>query len=404
ISQTSAPRAAARATAVVSDPPRPSVVTSREVETPWNPATITTLPSARASLIRPGRTAGGGGVGDPPGAGDQVVSGVPHGRHDDHDVVPGVPGGDHTLGDPADPRCVPHRGAAVLLDDQGHGVPCTSWRRAGPAYQPTADRPAPKRNRNRTATRSAGWWTVPVGRRGERRAGWLDRHLAAAGEGAAQGDLVGVFEVAADGEATGDAGDPDAEGGQEAGQVHGGGLALDVGVGGQDDLAGGGGLQAAQQLADAQVVRADALDRADGPAEDVVAAAELLGPLDRNQVTGLLDHADQAGVAPRVLADAAQVALGHVPADPAEVHPGLDLGDGPGQALGVGRLDLQDVEGQPLGALGTDPGQPPELVDQVLDGAFVHRLRSPGRVAAPCPGWCRPGARRPGPWPCAGPR
>jgi len=42
---------------VVSEPPRPSVVTSFEVEvTPWNPATITTLSSARASLMRPART------------------------------------------------------------------------------------------------------------------------------------------------------------------------------------------------------------------------------------------------------------------------------------------------------------------------------------------------------------
>src|SRR5512132_3386927 len=32
------------------------MVTSLEVETPWNPATITTLPSPRASLIRPART------------------------------------------------------------------------------------------------------------------------------------------------------------------------------------------------------------------------------------------------------------------------------------------------------------------------------------------------------------
>ncbi len=40
---------------MVSDAPRPSVVTSLVVwETPWNPATITTSPSARAETIRPG--------------------------------------------------------------------------------------------------------------------------------------------------------------------------------------------------------------------------------------------------------------------------------------------------------------------------------------------------------------
>ena len=48
--------AAARATAVVSEPPRPSVVTSREVETPWKPATRTTISSASAWRMRSART------------------------------------------------------------------------------------------------------------------------------------------------------------------------------------------------------------------------------------------------------------------------------------------------------------------------------------------------------------
>ena len=53
ISQTSAPSAAASATAVVSEPPRPSVVTSSEpCDTPWKPATSTTLPVSSACRIR----------------------------------------------------------------------------------------------------------------------------------------------------------------------------------------------------------------------------------------------------------------------------------------------------------------------------------------------------------------
>src|SRR6266508_1104899 len=138
----------------------------------------------------------------------------------------------------------------------------------------------------------------------------LEGHLAAAGEGATEGDLVGVLEVAADRQAAGDPGDPDAERGEQTGHVHGGGLALDVGVGRQDDLADPVRLQAGEQLPDPQVVGADPLDRADRPAEHVVAAAELLGALDRHQVAWLLDHADQARVAPWVPADAAEVALG----------------------------------------------------------------------------------------------
>jgi hypothetical protein len=51
------PSAAASATAVVSEPPRPSVVTSCEsAETPWNPATSTIFPASSASLMRVART------------------------------------------------------------------------------------------------------------------------------------------------------------------------------------------------------------------------------------------------------------------------------------------------------------------------------------------------------------
>src|SRR6266566_5070172 len=51
------PSAAARATAVASEPPRPSVVTSCEsAEMPWKPATSTILPASSASLILVART------------------------------------------------------------------------------------------------------------------------------------------------------------------------------------------------------------------------------------------------------------------------------------------------------------------------------------------------------------
>src|SRR3954469_6562836 len=52
----SAPRAAASATAVVSEPPRPSVVTSAAVDTPWKPATSTMWPSSSAARMRSART------------------------------------------------------------------------------------------------------------------------------------------------------------------------------------------------------------------------------------------------------------------------------------------------------------------------------------------------------------
>ena len=48
----SAPSAAARATALVSEPPRPSVVMLPSASTPWNPATTATVPAASVSRRR----------------------------------------------------------------------------------------------------------------------------------------------------------------------------------------------------------------------------------------------------------------------------------------------------------------------------------------------------------------
>src|SRR6266511_3439385 len=115
------------------------------------------------------------------------------------------------------------------------------------------------------------------------------------------------------------------------------GLVLEVRVGGQDDL---GDLPAGQplhQLLDPQLVRPDALDGRDRPAQHVVPAAELPGALDRHHVLGLLDHADRGEVAARVPADPALRLLGHV-ADLAELDLLLDLDQDVRQSFDVGRV------------------------------------------------------------------
>src|SRR4029453_15009165 len=122
------------------------------------------------------------------------------------------------------------------------------------------------------------------------------------------------------------------------------------------------------------------------PAEHVVAAPELPGALDRDDVLRLLDDADDVERAPRVAADPALLALGAVVAGHAEadlrLHP-LQRGDQPAD---VGRLGGQQVEGDALRALGTDAGQTPELVDEVLDSALVHGAPTAGRGTCPADG------------------
>ena len=60
----------------------------------------------------------------------------------------------------------------------------------------------------------------------------------------------------------------------------------------------------------------------------------------------------------------------------------LDLDEDLREPAYVGRVGLQQVEGDALGALRADAGQPAELVDQVLDDAFVHQKPTGRRATA----------------------
>ena len=89
----------------------------------------------------------------------------------------------------------------------------------------------------------------------------LISHIAAAAEGLGERHLVGVFQVRAHRDAVGDAGHADTQGLDEPGDIGRGGLALDVRIGGKDDLLDAAVGQAGEQLADADVVRAHAVHR-----------------------------------------------------------------------------------------------------------------------------------------------
>lgn len=84
--------------------------------------------------------------------------------------------------------------------------------------------------------------------------------FAAAFEGAGHGDLVGVLDVGAGGDAGGDAGD--AQRGVQAvdlvGEVAGGGFAFDGGAGGEDQFFGFG--ESWPEVGEAKLLRADAVD------------------------------------------------------------------------------------------------------------------------------------------------
>src|SRR5690242_8883520 len=191
-------------------------------------------------------------------------------------------------------------------------------------------------------------------------------------EGAPQRHLIGVLQVAPDRQSARGPGHPQAHWLYQPSEKGRRSLAFEVGIGGEYQLCHRSVSKPRHQLPDPQLFRADPVDRADRSAEHVIAAAELADLLHRRDVLGLFHDADHRLVAPRVQADPALVGFGHVAARPAEPHPLGHLDQRVGEPPDLGVIGGQQVKRDPLGALGTDARQPPQLVDEVLDDAFVH--------------------------------
>ena len=135
-------------------------------------------------------------------------------------------------------------------------------------------------------------------------------HLAAAGEGAGESEFVSGFEAAAGWEPLGDARDDDGFLAEEAREIICGGLAFDVRPESEDDLAGEFGVDTREELLDAQLLGAYVVEGGEPAAEGVVAATVNAGALERENVGGLLDDAEQLRVSGWVGADLTDGASG----------------------------------------------------------------------------------------------
>jgi len=87
----------------------------------------------------------------------ELISGVAHGRHHDHQIVPCLAAVGDALGYCLDPLHIGHGGAAELLDQQGHG----EQRRAGADTALTADCPTWPQGANRKPSRKASPGSAP---------------------------------------------------------------------------------------------------------------------------------------------------------------------------------------------------------------------------------------------------
>jgi hypothetical protein len=121
---------------------------------------------------------------------------------------------------------------------------------------------------------------------------------------------------------------------------------------------------ARQEIADLQVVRPDAVQRRQRPHQHVIDAVEVARLLDPGHVLRLLDDADKATIAGRVGTEVARVGVGDVAAHRAVGDAVLDVAHRLDEPLDLLARRLQDVEGEPGGALRADAGQALQLLDQ----------------------------------------
>lgn len=186
----------------------------------------------------------------------------------------------------------------------------------------------------------------------------------AVGDGATKGDFIGVFKVTTDRQAIGDARHRNVKVLQQPGQVHGGSFAFDRGAGGQDDLADT--FEPCGKPVERQLVGSDAIHGREGAVQHVVQPVILAAALQGQHISGLLDHADEAAVAQGIRADRARLLAGihDVQADRAGGEAAFRLEDRLGKVTDLVLRLAEQVEGEPLGALGSDAGQPAEFPDE----------------------------------------
>src|SRR5260370_532998 len=122
-----------------------------------------------------------------------------------------------------------------------------------------------------------------------------------------------------------------------------------------------------------QMLGAHAPEGRQPPAQDVIAAAEASGALDRRDIRRLLPHAQEARVPPRVAADRARVLVGERATSPAGAHALTHGADRVREARSRFRRLLQQGKREPLCGLPSDPGELRKLQHEIIDSRHGAR-------------------------------
>ena len=193
-------------------------------------------------------------------------------------------------------------------------------------------------------------------------------HIAAAFHRFQHGDFVGVLDVAADGNPHGDSGHLHADPLELLREIDGRRFPFHCGIGGKDHLVYVPRIHTRDEIGDAELLRADPMQRRNGSVEDVEDSIEMFRLVDRGDVSGLFYNTDQALVSRRTGAIYARIDVGDVVADRAEAETGFDVSDRGGERFGVFVAGAKDVKREALRALGSDARELFELIDQARHG------------------------------------
>jgi len=131
-----------------------------------------------------------------------------------------------------------------------------------------------------------------------------------------------------------------------------------------------------EQFAHAQVIRADAVDRADGPAEHVIAPTELAGALDGDNILRLLDDEITLGsrrASRQIRHSSASATLPQMRQNRTSFFTRMSVLASRSTSTGSAESKWNAMR---WALFGPTPGSRPNSSDQVLDGALVHDLQA----------------------------
>ena len=169
-----------------------------------------------------------------------------------------------------------------------------------------------------------------------------------------ESDTVYEFEAGTCGDAGGEAGDFQAEGGEFFGEVDGGGFSAGIGAEAENDFADLIGFSPSEESGNFKFIGADAVEGGEESAEDMVATPERGGAFEAEDIGGVFDDAKKGLVAGVIATDFAETVFGKEVAGGAGENEGAGLADGVSEIFGGAWGCGEKVEGEAFGGAWTE--------------------------------------------------